>query len=350
MQSLRLMTFNLENLFDSPRPMGAEEVSWWLGMLDPNKVPDPEGLAQTLRWQNDLEQRGLAALLIQEAAPDVLLLQEVGSERALDRFHDRFLAPLGLDFPYRAAPKGNDRRGIGVAAMSRLPLEGVLSHRMLKMGDLFDSGFRFEDFGISHHSVKHDRLFSNPETLVFRRDCLEIRLEIAGRPLLLFSCHFKSMSQGRPETFMTRVAESAGVAHLLRQRAVERGIADYAVAGDFNDYTHLDGRPEPGHGLAPLLESGLVEDVMARIPDPRERWTHFDLLARAYRQLDAILLSPALAARSDGLPLVLRGGLARQALRAREERLPRVGWEKPAASDHCPIVMPICLEADGPGG
>ena len=62
----------------------------------------------------------------------------------------------------------------------------------------------------------------------------------------------------------------------------------------------------------------------------------------AYTQLDHILLSPALwRANQDKTPKVLRAGQPHRATRFTGPRYPRVGFDRPKASDHCPIVMDL---------
>ncbi len=340
---VRIMTFNIENLFRRHSPAYGPEIAGRFGLSSEARRSQEALLAEAAALMLEDEERGFAAQAIRAGRPDVVLLQEVAGSAALSLFHDRYLTRLGgPGLPYRAVLEGNDSRGICVGVMSRLPIDAVTSHRHLALGALFDAGFRFEDHGIRHRSVAHDRLYGDPATPVFCRDCLEIRLEIAGQPLLLFAVHFKAALPGRADTLLARLAESAGVAHLIRKRAQTRGIERWVVGGDLNDFHHIEGLADEGHGLAPLLDSGLVIDPMERLEDHKARWTHFAPELDRYRQLDYLLLSPALATSNPAAkPEVVRSGQPWRAERVQAQRFPRVGWDRPKASDHCPVVIEL---------
>ncbi len=340
---VRIMTFNVENLFRRLPASHGPAFADRFGLSEGTRPSEESLIAEAAALMQEDEERGLAAQAIRAGRPDVVLLQEVAGPQAMSLFHDRYLTRLGgPELRHRAMLEGNDSRGICVGVMSRLPLDAITSHRHLALGDLFDDGFRFEDHGIKHRSVVHDRLYSDPTTAVFCRDCLEVRLEIAGEPLLLFAVHFKAALPSRAHTLMARLAESAGVAHLIRTRAQARGHERWIVGGDLNDYHQVEGSAAEGHGLAPLLDSGLVHDPMERLSSPKDRWTHYDPGEDRYRQLDYLLLSPRLAADNpDAKPEVVRSGQPWRAERVADARFPRVGWDRPKASDHCPMVIEL---------
>ena len=341
MARLRVMTFNVENMFTRFDFRRAEDLDDYLGLLEGEDAASRLALAKAARLILDDEIRTFCALTLRQVGPDIVLLQEVESLHALRRFHDKYLLGVGGEpLPHLAVLEGNDGRGIDVAVLSRLPLETVQSHKELSLGDLYASGFTWEAHGLSRAAMDRDRLFGDPRMRVFRRDCLEVHVDVAGRPLALFNCHFKSLGAGRLETRPFRLAEAAAVAQLLRQ-AQARGRRDYLVAGDLNDFTETDGVPDPAHGLGPLLDSGLVVDTVKRIADPRDRWTHFYARDRVYNQLDYLLLSPALAARNPEPPRIVRSGMPYRAERATVPRFPRIGWDRPKASDHCAVVMDL---------
>ncbi len=341
MAKLRVMTFNVENLFTRFDFRRAEDIEDYLGLLEGEDQASRLALAKSARLAMDDEIRTFAALAIRQARPDVALLQEVESLHALRRFHDKYLLGVGGEaMPHLAVLEGNDGRGIDVGVMSRLPLEAVTSHKELGLDPLYAAGFDWEDWGIRRATIARDRLFSDPRFRVFRRDCLEVRMTVEGRPLTLFNCHFKSIGAGRQQTRAFRVAEAFAVRYVI-ERCRARGQSDYLVAGDLNDFTENDGVPDTQHALAPLLDSGLVVDPAQRIADPTDRWTHFYSVDRSYNQLDYLLLSPELAARNPGPPLILRGGMPYRAERSQVPRFPRIGWDRPKASDHCPVVMDL---------
>ena len=64
-------------------------------------------------------------------------------------------------------------------------------------------------------------------------------------------------------------------------------------------------------------------------------------------QLDYIWLSPALAnANAARVPEIIRGGQPYRTVfppGLEVDRFPRVGWDRPKASDHCPVVIELDL-------
>jgi endonuclease/exonuclease/phosphatase family metal-dependent hydrolase len=162
--------------------------------------------------------------------------------------------------------------------------------------------------------------------------------------LPVFVCHFKSMGDDRAKTRPWRECEATAVRRIIERHFPDPAAADWVIAGDLNDYTETDGSPDPDHALAPLLADGFAVDVVKRIADPRQRWTHYFPADDSYRQLDYLLLSPALARRNaEAVPTILRGGLPYRAERYQGARYPRIGWDRPKASDHCPIVVELAL-------
>ena len=116
-------------------------------------------------------------------------------------------------------------------------------------------------------------------------------------------------------------------------------------------------------GIEPLTEDFAV-DPMERLP-VHERWTHFrrywsesaESLVESHMPLDHILLSPGLARANPqaAMQMIRRGLPYRVPLDPREpdrsmgrlaltgDRYPRVGWDRPKASDHCPLTIDISL-------
>jgi hypothetical protein len=62
--------------------------------------------------------------------------------------------------------------------------------------------------------------------------------------------------------------------------------------------------------MAPLFETPLLVDAMARVPGPRDRWTEWHRGANEVSQLDHVLLSPALDRATAGcVPVIERRGI-----------------------------------------
>ena len=327
------MTFNVENLFARYRFRDLEQQHL-VSLFD---AFDPEDRANLIRthW-NALhdEMRTFTALTVLEADPDVICLQEVENNQALRAFHDRYLLRLGgrarAPWPYHALIEGNDRRGINVGVMSRYPIDAMMTHQHVETMVPTPLGPRKER--------------------VFRRDCLEVHLDCGDARLAVFVCHFKSMEGGRSATRAWRRLEAQAVREIVTRRfAGLQAEANWIVCGDLNDYTHEAGMPALDHGLGPLLDDGFAVDLLDRIPDPFEHWTHFWADADRYSQIDHLLASPRLAAANPtAVPVVLRHGQPFRAARYQGPRWPRVGWDRPKASDHCPVVVRLDSLGSGP--
>jgi endonuclease/exonuclease/phosphatase family metal-dependent hydrolase len=323
--SLRVMTFNVENLFArwSFRALEGEHL---VSLFDAH---DPEDRANLMRthW-NALhdEIRTFTALSILEGDPDVVCLQEVENLRALRAFHDQYLVRFGGRarglYPYQILVEGNDRRGIDVAVLSRYPIDLFASHQ--------------------HVEAELPTPLGPRRQRVFRRDCLEVHVDCGDTRLPIFVCHFKSMEGGRDVSRPLRLLEAAAVRQILHRRFADPAAADWLVVGDLNDYTEVDGVPDPGHALGPLLDGGFAIDLVKRIPDPFARWTHYYAEERRYTQIDYLLASPSLAAKNpSAVPIILREGQPHRADRHQGRRWPRVGYERPKASDHCPVLVTL---------
>jgi len=106
--------------------------------------------------------------------------------------------------------EGNDRRGIDVAVMSKDWIK-VTSH----------AEHTFYDFGL--HTPELADYGLDPGDRIFRRDCLEVETNVGNKDLILFVCHFKSMSGGRDKTMCVRDA-LASPALFDRNKAVKPKI------------------------------------------------------------------------------------------------------------------------------
>jgi exonuclease III len=134
----------------------------------------------------------------------------------------------------------------------------------------------------------------------------------------------------------------------------------FAICGDMNDYQErvdVLGDRRAGYSFVPRQEAesaldvlshdGFVENVMRRRPE-LDRWTLFHSRGPEERhlcQLDYIWLSKALAERNlASVPEIIRGGQPYRTIfpKGQEvERYPRTGWDRPKASDHCPVVISL---------
>ncbi len=296
---MRIATFNVQNL-RLRHPDGE-------GRLDGARDGDDDQDAAL-----DPVDRRLTAAVIRDLRADVVALQEVFDEETLDHFHDRVLVPAGVaPYPHRVCRPGNDGRGLDVAVLSRRPFGALRSH----------AGLKPADFGLDPPEGFGDQP-------VFRRDCLMVDLG----PLTLFVCHFKAPWPDAEASWPVRRQEAEAVRQIVEARFGGED-ALWLVAGDLND-------PEtpgaPTRAIAPL-DAPFAVDLTLRMP-PAERWTLHDPGTGARFLPDALLVSPALAARwPAAVPEVIREGLSREA--GPGWRLPQVGEHRPHASDHAALVV-----------
>jgi endonuclease/exonuclease/phosphatase family metal-dependent hydrolase len=376
---LRIATFNVENLASrqSFNLRRRPETQLALSLFD---VQDPEAREAAQRSVSitlEDDKRELTALAIAETRADLLVLQEVDNLGVLQPFFANYVQRMSDHrYGHFRLIDGNDARGIDVAFGARLDLfqdkrqVKALSHHERTFQDLQVYTPEIAAFGIQ------------PDDLLFNRDCLEVSLAFGTTELVLFICHFKAIAEredGRPLTQPLRQAEAKAVRRIVQERFAENWReANWIIAGDLNDFTetiHPNGRVEPAvpSGLDPLLDDFAVNPV-STLP-AHERWTFFwcppgqgePRLEEQHTQLDYLLLSPALA-KANPHPKIelLRRGLPYRVpldpghpdrsigyLATRGDRYPGVGFDRPKASDHCPLVLELDIPdwkapVDGP--
>ncbi len=368
--TVRIGTFNIENLltrFDFTGFRNQLRQDRALRLYAIANEAEYQRLEEARTIASTDDNRQLTALAIADAEADILCLQEVESLEALNAFEYGYLyRMMGAGYRHKYLIKGNDSRGIDVAIMMReqtrdgQPIEflDIKSHAELTFRQL---GLFDEQLAATEH--QDDR--------IFRRDCLEVDVRIGGRPLTIYVVHLKSMTSprdgmdGRTATMPLRRAEARAVRHLIEQRFGKDRTADknFVICGDMNDYQEklvIAGSKREGFTFTPEqgLESaldifshdGFVENAMLSRP-VEDRWTLFHargLIERHLCQLDYIWLSPALAKANSGVqPEIIRNGQPFRTVfpRGQEaERYPRTGWDRPKASDHCPVVMELDIQ------
>lgn len=305
---MRIATFNVQNLRLRRGPAGRR----FDGARDADMPEDATPGAAAL----DLADRRLTAAVIAGADADVVALQEVFDAATLDFFHDRLLRQTGVrPWPYRVCLPGNDGAGRDLALMSRRPLESVASHAALTAVDL----------GLD------DLPGARPGRPVFCRDVLMARIGA----LTLWVVHFKA--PGPDPAWMQRRLEALALRRLIEAHGGGEPGAHWLVLGDLNEPLEPEG---PGRAIAPLVE-GFAVDLVARLP-ARERWTWAAPGGALYSRPDAMLASPALAARfATARPQILREGIGHEAVRHAGTRLEGVGKHRPHASDHALVWIDL---------
>lgn len=366
--SVRIATFNAENLlsrFDFTgfrNELRQDRVAQLYEFASEAQYRNAE-IARVMSLTDDTRQ--LTALAIAEADADIICLQEVENLDTLHRFEYGYLFKMiGDGYRHKVLVEANDSRGINLALMAReetldgakIEIEAVTSHAHLSYDAM---GLYTADLeGLAH-----------PNDKVFKRDLLEVDVKIGSKRLTIYVVHFKSMGSprdgvdGRTRTMPVRVAEARAVRQIIAKRfGADGGGKRYVIAGDFNDYAEklvITGDRRSGYNFTPeaaddgavtvLTAGGFSENVVARRPE-LDRWTLYHTRGPQERhlcQLDYLLGSPAMVRTSrDRLPDIIRSGQPWRTLfpEGQEvDRYPRTGWDRPKASDHCPVAMTFDL-------
>ncbi|MGI9402347.1 MAG: endonuclease/exonuclease/phosphatase family protein [Rhizobiaceae bacterium] len=365
--AVRIATFNAENImqrFDFSGFRNALLRDRTLGMMDISDREQFENLEQARVVAHTDDKMQLTALAIADTRADIICLQEVENIQALNAFEYGYLhRMMGKGYPQKYLIEGNDGRGIDVAVMARdetadgdeIEFVNMQSHAHLT----------YEDLDVFSDELA--KIDEKPNEKIFRRDCLEIDFRIGGKPVTLFVVHFKSMGSdregidGRVWTMPVRTAEARAVRRIINDRFDQRAARmRWMICGDFNDYRErvvIEGDKEVGHsfnplseetsGFDPLLEDGFSVDLAQRL-DIMDRWTLYYSKGPDYQhlcQLDYLLASPALADRNPlAVPEIIRNG---QPWRTpfppgqEPQRYPRIGWDRPKSSDHCPLAVTL---------
>lgn len=334
MCTIRVGTFNVENLlqrFDFYRygRLTTERALAVRGVEEGQE--DYFTLRRSLSVTQTDDTRQMTAQAIRDTQADVLCLQEVDNLDVLNAFHQQYVRKsTDVHYGWRRLIEGNDIRGIDVAVVAKDWLR-VTSHAHHTFHDLNLFNQELDDYGLS------------PGDRIFRRDCLEVETNANGNDFFIFVCHFKSMSGGRDETMPVRRAEAAAVRHIIENKWANHAQRDWLIVGDLNDYVEVNGNPVP-NGLEPLFDNGFSVNLVQNLP-VNERWTHFYPAEQAFRQLDYLLASPSLAQKNQGVqPDIVRNGQPyRVPNTANVQRYPRVGFDRPKASDHCPVSVTLAV-------
>ncbi|MDX3925241.1 MAG: endonuclease [Shinella sp.] len=365
--SLRLATFNIENLmtrFDFTGFRNHLRQDRVLRLFDIRNEAEYQRLeeARTIAHTDDTRQQ--TALAIAEADADIICLQEADNMIALQAFEYGYLFRMvGNGYRQKYLIEGNDTRGIDVAVLMR---EETRDGQKIECVDVRShASVTYRDFDLFSPDLPQG---SAPDDRIFKRDCLELDLRIAGRPFTLYVVHFKSMGpgreglDGRQSTMPIRIAEASAVRRIIENRFGRGNTAkkNFAICGDMNDYQEklaVEGDRRNGYRFVPVSEEKSALDVFSHDgfavnPVTRrpvdDRWTLYHSRGPEERhlcQLDYIWLSPALAERNAArVPEIVRGGQPYRTIfppGQEVERYPRTGWDRPKASDHCPLVMTL---------
>lgn len=372
---LRLATFNVENLFtrfnfeafvDERQQSYLPDIVQFLHSFDKGNIASFEGfrgLVETATIIESDEKRQHTALALSDADAHIVCFQEIDSVAALRKFVDVYLnKTMTRRYHQTALHEGNDPRGIDNALLA---VEEVGNNEVL-VYTRSNAHMRVSQLKNLPALIQAYPAIADPAkskgNRIFARDCLEVDVQADGKVLTLFVCHFKSMSGGREETIGRRQLEALAVRQIIQRRFPDPAQANWIVLGDLNDYVRQikvsserqpDGSyretlkdykaddPNFTSGIDPLLDQGFAVSLVDALP-VEQRWSHYYAWDRTKTQLDHMLASPKVAAAVSGGPRFIRSG---QPIRVPNtgdiQRYPRVGWDRPKASDHCPLVVEI---------
>ena len=367
--ALRLATFNVENLmtrFDFSGFKNQTRQDRVLKLFEMRTEVDYRRMEEARVIAETDDTRQMSALAIADTDADIICLQEVDNLAALEAFEYGYLYRMvGNGYRQKFLVEGNDSRGIDVGVLMReqtrtgekIELVEIKSHAALTYQELqvFDPALA---------------AVAQPSDRIFKRDCLQMDLLVGGKPLTLFVVHLKSMGgnrdglDGRLSTMPVRVAEVRAIRHLVEARFGKDNAANanFVICGDMNDYqerVQIVGNRRQGYTFEHKLETesalnilsadGFVTNPMLR-REVMDRWTLYHSRGPQEQhlcQLDYIWLSPALdRANPDRVPEIIRGGQPYRTVfppGLEVDRFPRVGWDRPKASDHCPVVIELDL-------
>lgn len=365
--ALRIATFNAENLmrrFDFSGYRNELRRDRTLNMVEVRDKAHYEQLEQARVIAHSDDAMQLTALAIADTRADIICLQEVEDLDTLHAFEYGYLFKMvGSGYRHKYLADGNDGRGIDVAVMTKSetaegdPIEfvGMQSHKHLTYADF--------DLMTPELAVMGEA----PQERIFRRDCLEIDFLIGGKALTLFVLHFKSMGpgkngeDGREYTMPVRHAEALATKRIITDKFKGRPQNKrWLICGDLNDYRSrviVEGDRYSGFrftpvneaecGFDPLVEDGFSESLVARRP-VLDQWTLYHSRGPQEQhlcQLDYLLASPEISRRNPkAVPDIIRNGQPHRTPfppGQEVERYPRIGWDRPKSSDHCPVVVKL---------
>lgn len=196
--------------------------------------------------------------VLKKVKADVVCVVEADNRPSLKKFDTDV---LGSMYRHEMLLDGNDQRGIDVGLYSRFPIGGIWTH-------MFDG---------------------TSASKTFSRDCPEYEIILPdGQPLYVLCNHLKSKGYGSQATSNDRRKRQAkAIAEILEGYDLTQDWV--VVAGDLNDTSNST-------PLKPLMDVPHLTDVLAlQFPnDPEKRWTYH---YRSFEQIDYVLVSKPLQDR-----------------------------------------------------
>ena len=189
--TISILAYNVDNLFDAH----ADGTEY------------PEFNPTRGRWNDRLYHLRLenTAKVIRDSVPggpDVVVLEEIENEHVLRTLADQYLSGLGFRQMVMVPVR---RSAINVGVLTRFPVTELKAHEV----------------------------YTGPGHPL--RNILELHIDCAGTPLVLFACHWKSKSGGARETEQGRLLASRIIVSRVRDILRENPAADVVVGGDLNE-------------------------------------------------------------------------------------------------------------------
>ena len=299
MNSVKVATYNVHNLF-----------------MQRDISPDSKARPKS--------ERSLTALAesIDRLDADVVTLQEVSSKETIEK---DLLTRRGLaeKYPYVALTRGNDKRGIQLAVISKYPFTEVVTHTDAKFPLVDGSG-----------------------TGRFSRDLLRVDVDLdpnkPGPELTVYNTHSKSRrpTESGPSADDIRISEAKAVRDIAEKEMSAFPSRLFVVTGDFNDGTENDSIQailNPGEGRETWVDSLQHLEKKDRLTWPSNPYAggkfepeQFDHIILPESKKDQLAWSrPVRYTRSDtGNP----------------DDEGYIKWVSSTASDHLPVVAQLKLK------
>jgi endonuclease/exonuclease/phosphatase family metal-dependent hydrolase len=243
------------------------------------------------------------ARVIADVSPDIIVMVEVEDRSSLLKFHEQVLKPLLTD-----QNQGPYDHIMVIGGNDERGINvGIMSRRpVVRMASHVDD-----------HTSAGD--------LTFSRDCPEYYLDLGkGTELVILPNHFSS--KGSDAAGKRRRIQSAAVKEIyVRLRLQEYSLV--IVAGDFNDY------PESG-ALDALLKETDLRDAMA-LPAYQGTYPGTYQYATAKEKFDYLLLSPDLAQKVSMVDVNRKGFYAPTKWESYENINKKTKDRNQASDHHC---------------
>jgi endonuclease/exonuclease/phosphatase family metal-dependent hydrolase len=215
-KTVTVMSYNLENLFDTTHDAGKNDYTY-LPLALKNSSTEVQTYCKNMRsgyyrrmcfeldWNEAILNKKISQLsrVIKSVSPDILVVQEVENLKVLTQLRDQGLALEG--YKHIVLIDGPDRRGIDIGILSRFPLANSAKLHYVNLSDAYP-----------------DR---DPQDIRPTRGILEATFQIGKRKLTVLGNHWPS--QNNPDA--ARLAAAKRMAKIAAN-----GLYPVIALGDFN--------------------------------------------------------------------------------------------------------------------